>query len=115
MKDFIKTALIAIAAMFATTFGALAASENCELSRSTVHSLSSAYYGQMVVRCGSQVVATRADLDAQGVDIFDAAAVQAAVGGNLPLRSNGSNAITVVTKMGPVEVVVEDTGHDARW
>lgn len=104
-----------IAAVAALTFTGTANASNCELSRSTEHSLSSEYYGQMVVRCGSKIVATRAELDAQGVDIFDAAAVQAAVGGNLPLRSNGSNAMTVVTKMGPVEIVVEDHGHDSRW
>lgn len=104
-----------IAAVAALTFTGTANAANCELSRSTVVSLDSEYHGQMVVRCGAKVVATRAELDARGVDIFDAAAVQAAIGGNLPSRSGGSHVVTVVTKGGTMDVVVDEPGHDTRW
>jgi len=106
-----KLILTALAAAF--TFVGTASA--CELNRSTEFNPASDHYGQMVVRCGANVVATHAELDARGVDIFDAAAVQAAAGGNLPLRSNGSTVVSVQTKKGSVDVLREDVGHDSRW
>lgn len=110
-----KTFLVTTAMALTFAGSAFAASANCELNRSTEFNPASEFYGQMVVRCGSTVVATQTDLEAMGVDIFDDEAVQAAVGGNLPARSNGSTIMTVVTKKGSVDIVVEDTGHDSRW
>jgi len=111
-----KTLFITIAAILSFA-GVASAGGYCELNRGTILTQSSQYYGQMVVMCGAKVVATRADLEAQGVDIFDAAAVQEAVGGMLPARGGGS---VVVTRYDPITMthydeVVDEPGHDARW
>lgn len=61
-------ATFALFTAFAFTAGI---GQACELNRGTVFSADSPFYGEMVVMCGSDVLATRDDLNAAGVDIFN--------------------------------------------
>lgn len=62
-----KLALAALAVAITST--SAFAGGNCTLNRGTVFS-SGPLYGQMVVKCGSTLIGTRADLTAAGVDIW---------------------------------------------